>query len=125
MALLARMRGTEMIMAAASAWCTDIGPVAISSRRAGSTPPSRIRTANPSGTADTSLTSAAMISPPYPYHPWSSLCRLVAFLALIAGTGILIHGLNTAAEQRHARRQLPLDGQGKTQATVSAEAPPV
>jgi hypothetical protein len=42
-----------------------------------------------------------------PYHPRSSLCRLVALVALIAGLGILIHGLNTEAEQRRSRRQLP------------------
>ena len=42
-----------------------------------------------------------------PYHPWSSLCGLVAFVALIAGLGILIHGLDTAAKQRHARRHRP------------------
>jgi hypothetical protein len=42
----------------------------------------------------------------------------VALLAVMAGLGILIHGLGTAAEQRRARRQLPPGGQGKTQTVV-------
>ncbi len=42
-----------------------------------------------------------------PYHPWSRLCLLVAFLAVITGLGIMIHGMGIAVEQRHSRRQLP------------------
>jgi hypothetical protein len=42
-----------------------------------------------------------------PYHPWSRLCLLVAFLAVITGLGIMIHGVGAAVEQRHSRRQLP------------------
>jgi DUF1707 SHOCT-like domain len=41
-----------------------------------------------------------------PYHPWSNLCGLVAFVAIITGLGILIHGLGTAEDQRRARRQI-------------------
>jgi Domain of unknown function (DUF1707) len=58
-----------------------------------------------------------------PYHPWSSLCRFLAFLAVMAGLGILIHGFGTAAEQRRARRQLPPGGQGKTQTVMPVEKP--
>jgi hypothetical protein len=47
-----------------------------------------------------------------PYHPWSKLCALVAFAALLTGIGILLHGLGTAEEQRRARKQLPLGGPG-------------
>ena len=47
-----------------------------------------------------------------PYHPGSKLCGLAAFVVLLTGIGILIHGLGTAEEQRRARRQLPPDGQG-------------
>lgn len=42
-----------------------------------------------------------------PYHPWSGLCALVAFIVLLTGLGILIHGLGTAVDQRRTRRQLP------------------
>ncbi len=42
-----------------------------------------------------------------PYHPWSALCALAAFVVLLTGLGIAIHGLGTAADQRRARRQLP------------------
>jgi DUF1707 SHOCT-like domain len=46
-----------------------------------------------------------------PYHPWSRLCVFAAFIAMVAGFIILVHGLGTAAEQRQARRQLPPGGQ--------------
>ncbi len=42
-----------------------------------------------------------------PYHPWSRLCLLVAFLAVFTGLGIMIHGVGTAVDQRRSRRQLP------------------
>ena len=42
-----------------------------------------------------------------PYQPWSTLCGLVAFVALLTGLGILIHGMGTAEHQRRVRRQLP------------------
>jgi hypothetical protein len=42
-----------------------------------------------------------------PYHPWSKLCALVAFVFLITGLGIAMHGLGTAMDQRRTRRQLP------------------
>ena len=42
-----------------------------------------------------------------PYQPWSGLCGLVAFVVLLTGIGIAIHGLGTAQEQRRTRRQLP------------------
>ncbi len=42
-----------------------------------------------------------------PYHPWSKLCALVAFAALITGLGIAVRGLCAAEDQRRARRQLP------------------
>ena len=58
-----------------------------------------------------------------PYHPWSDLCRVVAFFALMAGIGILTHGLGTAAEQRRARRQLPPGGQEKTIGTAATQLP--
>jgi len=43
-----------------------------------------------------------------PYHPWSGLCGLAAFVALITGLCLLIYGLGTAEHQRRVRRQLPL-----------------
>jgi hypothetical protein len=42
-----------------------------------------------------------------PYHPWSKLCALVAFVFLITGLGVAMHGLGTAMDQRRTRRQLP------------------
>lgn len=42
-----------------------------------------------------------------PHHPWSMLCGLVAFVALLTGLGIFIHGMGTAEEQRRARKKLP------------------
>jgi len=42
-----------------------------------------------------------------PYHPWSRLCLFVAFLAVVTGLGIMIHGVGTAVEQRRSGRQLP------------------
>ena len=42
-----------------------------------------------------------------PYHPWSKLCALVAFVVLMTGLGIGMHGLSTAMDQRRTRRQLP------------------
>jgi hypothetical protein len=59
-----------------------------------------------------------------PFHPWSDLCRLVAFAALITGAGILIHGLGTEAEQRRARRRLSPGGQGETTAVWGKRTPP-
>ena len=41
------------------------------------------------------------------FHPWSSLCALMALVALITGLGIFIQGLSTADAQRRTRRQLP------------------
>ena len=42
-----------------------------------------------------------------PYHPWSSLCRHVAFVAVVTALCILGHGVATSSEQRRSRRQLP------------------
>ena len=42
-----------------------------------------------------------------PYHPWSKLCALVAFVVLMTGLGIGMHGLGTAMDQKRTRRQLP------------------
>ena len=42
-----------------------------------------------------------------PYHPWSSLCRLVALAAVLTALGILANGVATSSEQRRSRRQLP------------------
>ena len=42
-----------------------------------------------------------------PYHPWSSLCRLVAFVAIVTAPCILGHGVATSSEQRRSRRQMP------------------
>jgi hypothetical protein len=39
-----------------------------------------------------------------PQHPGGTLCGLVAFVAMIAGIGIMIHGLGTAEEQRRTRK---------------------
>jgi DUF1707 SHOCT-like domain len=39
-----------------------------------------------------------------PQHPGGTLCGLVAFVAVIAGIGIMIHGLGTAEEQRRTRK---------------------
>ena len=48
-----------------------------------------------------------------PYHPWSSLCALVALVTVFVGGCISVHGLGTAAEQRRARGQLPPGSQGE------------
>jgi Domain of unknown function (DUF1707) len=42
-----------------------------------------------------------------PYHPWSSLCAVVAMFATVAAVMILVHGVGTSVEQRRSRRQLP------------------
>jgi Domain of unknown function (DUF1707) len=42
-----------------------------------------------------------------PYHPWSTLCAIVAFFATIAALMVFVHGVGTSVEQRRARRQLP------------------
>jgi len=42
-----------------------------------------------------------------PYHPWSSLCPLVAMAAVLTALGILANGVATSSEQRRSRRQLP------------------
>ena len=42
-----------------------------------------------------------------PYHPWSSLCAVVALFATIAAVMIFVHGVGTSVEQRRSRRQLP------------------
>jgi hypothetical protein len=42
-----------------------------------------------------------------PYHPWSSLCAVVAIFATIAAVLIFAHGVGTSVEQRRSRRQLP------------------
>ncbi len=42
-----------------------------------------------------------------PYHPWSSLCAVVAIFATIAAMMIFAHGVGTSVEQRRSRRQLP------------------
>jgi hypothetical protein len=42
-----------------------------------------------------------------PYHPWSSLCALVAFGLVLAALGIFATGVATSVEQRRSRRQLP------------------
>jgi hypothetical protein len=39
-----------------------------------------------------------------PQHPGGTLCGLVAFVAVIAGIGVMIHGLGTAEEQRRTRK---------------------
>ena len=57
-----------------------------------------------------------------PYHPWSGLCALVAFVVLFTGLGIAIHGLGTAVDHRRTRRQLPPTGEAP--AVTATEAPP-
>ncbi|MGH3257048.1 MAG: DUF1707 SHOCT-like domain-containing protein [Streptosporangiaceae bacterium] len=42
-----------------------------------------------------------------PYHPWSSLCALVAMGLVLAALGIFATGVATSVEQRRSRRQLP------------------
>jgi Domain of unknown function (DUF1707) len=42
-----------------------------------------------------------------PHHPGGSLCGLAAFVALLTGLGVFIHGMGTAEEQRRARKKLP------------------
>jgi Domain of unknown function (DUF1707) len=42
-----------------------------------------------------------------PYHPWSSLCALVALGLVLTALGIFATGVATSAEQRRSRRQLP------------------
>ncbi|MGP0021807.1 MAG: hypothetical protein ACLPKE_00325, partial [Streptosporangiaceae bacterium] len=42
-----------------------------------------------------------------PYHPWSSLCRLVAFAAVVAALCILGRGVAASSKQRSSRGQLP------------------
>jgi hypothetical protein len=42
-----------------------------------------------------------------PYHPWSTLCAIVAFFATIAALMVFVHGVGTSVEQRRARRHLP------------------
>jgi uncharacterized membrane protein len=51
-----------------------------------------------------------------PYHPGSTLCGLVAFVALITAIGVAIHGIGTAEEQRRARRQRSPLVKGEVQA---------
>jgi Domain of unknown function (DUF1707) len=42
-----------------------------------------------------------------PYHPWSSLCAVVALGLVITAVGIFATGVAASVEQRRARRQLP------------------
>jgi len=42
-----------------------------------------------------------------PYHPWSSLCALVALGLVLTALGIFATGVATSVEQRRSRRQLP------------------
>ena len=42
-----------------------------------------------------------------PYHPWSSLCAVVALFATVAAVMVFAHGVGTSVEQRRSRRQLP------------------
>jgi hypothetical protein len=42
-----------------------------------------------------------------PYHPWSSLCAVVALGLVITALGIFGTGVATSVEQRRSRRQLP------------------
>ena len=48
-----------------------------------------------------------------PYHPWSSLCAVVAFGFVLTAVGIFVTGVATSVEQRRSRGQLPpRPGQG-------------
>ena len=42
-----------------------------------------------------------------PYHPWSSLCRLVAVAGIVAALCILGRGVAASSKQRSSRGQLP------------------
>ena len=42
-----------------------------------------------------------------PYHPWSSLCAVVALGLVLTALGIFAMGVATSVEQRRSRRQLP------------------
>ena len=42
-----------------------------------------------------------------PYHPWSSLCALVALGLVVTALGTFATGVATSVEQRRSRRQLP------------------
>ena len=42
-----------------------------------------------------------------PYAPWSTLCAVVALIALAAAVGFLADGVSTSVEQRRSRRKLP------------------
>jgi hypothetical protein len=42
-----------------------------------------------------------------PYHPWSSLCAVVALGLVLTALGIFATGVATSVEQRRSRRQLP------------------
>jgi hypothetical protein len=42
-----------------------------------------------------------------PYHPWSSLCAVVAFGFVLTAVGIFATGVATSVEQRRSRGQLP------------------
>jgi Domain of unknown function (DUF1707) len=42
-----------------------------------------------------------------PYHPWSSLCAVVALGLVLTAVGIFATGVATSVEQRRCRRQLP------------------
>jgi hypothetical protein len=42
-----------------------------------------------------------------PYHPWSSLCAVLALFATMAAVLVFVYGVGTSVEQRRSRSQLP------------------
>ncbi len=44
---------------------------------------------------------------PTPYDSWAAPLALLAFLAVVAALGILVHGVGTSLDQRRSRGQLP------------------
>jgi Domain of unknown function (DUF1707) len=44
---------------------------------------------------------------PTPYHSLAPLCFLIAFSAVLAALGFIVHGVGTSWEQRRSGRQVP------------------